>query len=91
MMTYVLYGLAGAYLLWGMVLTYTLRSGLHRRGGFMRDWLLGPLVLPVLFLIGLAFMAWEKLWARLMIVLDLDPPEEMRAGPAPKPGAKGAN
>lgn len=91
-MTYVLYGCAAAYLLWGIFLTHSLLSGLRRRRTIVRDWLLGPLVLPVLFVVGLVFMACEKLWARLLVMLDYEPPEQMRAGPVePSSGSKGAS
>ena len=81
-MTYLLILLA-VYWLFGAGLTYSMRSGMHRRRTPVRDWLLGPVAMPVLFLVGLIFMACEKLWARLLPLLDYEKPEEMRAGPLP--------
>ncbi len=80
-MDYVLYGLAAAYLIFGAVLTHSVISGMHRRRGKFRDWALGTAFMPVIFVLGLICMAFEKLWARLKIVLDLEPVEELRAGP----------
>jgi len=85
---YVLYGLAAAYLLFGAVLTHSVLSGMHRRPRQVRDWLLGPVSLPVLFVIALLMAAFEKAWARLMKMLDLEPPEEMRPGPPPEAPAR---
>ncbi len=39
--------------------------------------------MPVLLVLALLMMLFEKLWARLLVLLDFDPPENMRAGPAP--------
>ena len=80
-MEYFLYGLATAYLIFGAVLTHSVISGMHRRRGKFRDWVLGTAFMPIVFLIGLICIAFEKMWARLLIVLDLERPEEMRAGP----------
>lgn len=86
-MNYTLIGLA-AYLIFGAILTHSVISSMHRRRGKLRDWAIGAVTMPVLFVVGLACMAFEKLWARLMKVLDLKPPEEMRAGPDSGPPAK---
>ncbi len=86
-MNYTLIGIA-VYLVFGAVLTHSMISGMHRRRGKVRDWVLGAVAMPVLFVVGLLCMAFEKLWARLMKVLDLEPPEEMRAGPADAPPEK---
>lgn len=80
-MDYVLYGLVAAYLIFGVVLTHSVISGMHRRRGKVRDWMLGVSFMPVVFVLGLVCLAFEKLWARLKIVLDLEPVEELRAGP----------
>ena len=91
MMEYVLYGLAAAYLIFGAVLTHSVIAGMHRRRGSIRDWVLGSVSMPVLFVLGLLLIAFEKAWARLMKILDLEPPEEMRAGPAePAPEKSGS-
>ena len=82
-----LIGLA-AYLVFGAILTHGMISSMHRRRGNVRDWLLGTAAMPILFVAGLLCIAFEKLWARLMKVLDLEPPEEMRAGPADAPPRK---
>jgi len=79
-MNYALYALA-AYLILGLYLTYVVMSGMHRRKWKFRDWLLGAVAMPMVILAGLLCELFEKLWARLMKVLDLEPPEEMRPGP----------
>lgn len=81
MMTYILYGLAAAYLIFGAVLTHSVIAGMHNRRGKIRDWLLGIVFMPIVFVFGLICIGLEKLWARLLIVLDLERAEELRAGP----------
>lgn len=90
-MEYLLYGLAAAYLIFGAVLTHSVIAGMHRRRGNLRDWVLGTVSMPVLFVLGLLLIAFEKAWARLMKVLDLEPPEEMRAGPVDPDRQKSAS
>ena len=68
------------YLVLGFFLTRWIIKGTTRRLGF-RDIVVGPVAMPILCLFLILFTLCEKLWARLLIVLDLDPPEEMRAGP----------
>ena len=80
-MNYMLFGIA-AYLMVGAYLTHSRLAGMQKRRSLLRDWALGSALLPVVFLLGLLFILFEKLWARLLIVLDLDPTEDMRAGPA---------
>lgn len=68
------------YLVLGVVLTRVVfrAPSLKMR---LRDYTLGALFMPILFVALLLFMLFEELWARLLIVLDYNPPEEMRAGP----------
>jgi hypothetical protein len=47
------------------------------------DVALGAVVMPVLALILFLCTLFEGLWKRLLIALDYNPPEEMRAGPKP--------
>ena len=87
-MNYVLYAIS-AYLVLGIILT---RSVLRTRTFRLRfsDVALGAVVMPVLSLAMLLCVLFEDIWKRLLIALDFDPPEEMRAGPAapgsPEPG-----
>lgn len=68
------------YLLVGLFLTQNvLRAPTLKMR--LRDMAIGAVVMPVLFVALLLFAFFEDMWRRLMIVLDLDPPEEMRAGP----------
>jgi hypothetical protein len=85
MMTYALYGLAAAYLIFGAILTHSMMASMHRRRHPLRDWLFGIVSMPVLFLVGVIFMACEKLWARLLPLLAFEKPEVMRAGPDTAP------
>ncbi len=71
---------AAAYLLVGVILARTVFKAPSMRLRF-RDHLLGAVCMPVLFVALLVFSLIEDLWARLLIVLDYEPPEEMRAGP----------
>lgn len=80
-MIYVLYGLAAAYLIFGAILTHGMLAAMHRRRHPLKDWVFGILGMPVLFFIGVVFMACEKLWARPLPLLAFEKPEEMRAGP----------
>lgn len=81
-MTYVLWGIAAAYLAFGAFLTSSMMAAMHRRRHPIRDWVLGSCFMPVLFVVGLVCMFCEKLWARILPLLDFEPPEQMRAGPA---------
>lgn len=85
MVNYVLYGLAAAYLVFGAILTQSMLAAMHRRRHPLRDWLFGIIGMPVLFFVGLVFMACEKLWARLLPLLAFEKPEVMRAGPDTAP------
>ena len=78
-MNYVWWGIA-AYLAVGMVLTLKVLR-IPRRRMRLRDLALGAVVMPVLSTALFLCVLFEDLWRRLIIVLDLDPPEEMRAGP----------
>ena len=82
-MDYALDALA-AYLVGGLILTrYVLKAPSHRMR--LRDYALGGLVMPVLFVVLLGLILIEDLWKKLLLALDFDPPEEMRAGPKPSP------
>ncbi len=79
---YVIWGLIGAYLLTGLIMTRNvLRRPKSRNKMRLHDWVIGSFVMPMMFVFLMACVLWEKLWARLLIVLDFNPPEEMRAGP----------
>jgi hypothetical protein len=56
-MEYFLYGLAAAYLIFGAVLTHSVISGMHRRRGKFRDWVLGTAFMPVILCSG--SFAWR--------------------------------
>lgn len=79
-MTYVLYGLLAAYLITGLILTRTILRAPRKRQR-LRDLALGAVVMPVLFVALLVAEAFNKAWRRLMLMLDLKPPEEMQPGP----------
>lgn len=83
-MIYVVLAVA-AYLVLGVVLTWSLLKGTTRRFRF-RDAVLGAVFMPVLFVLLLLFELLEGVWERLLILLDFDPPEEMRAGPVESRG-----
>ena len=72
----------GAYLLIGLILTYNVLVMPSRRRRLW-DIALGAVIMPVLALALLLFALFEELWKRLLIALDYNPPEEMRAGPKP--------
>ena len=82
-MNYVYFGIL-AYLVLGVVLTRSVLRAPRRR---MRFWdiALGAVVIPVLSLVLFLFILCEDAWKRLLIALDFDPPEEMRAGPKDEP------
>jgi hypothetical protein len=84
-MTYVLYG-ALAYLVIGAGLTRLIFSGPGTPRGTFKDFVIGSLIIPVVSVALLIFILFEKLWARLLIALDYEPPENMRAGPLEPPG-----
>jgi len=71
---------AAIYLVIGLFLSRNvLRAKSHRRS--LWDVVVGAATMPVLFVILLACILFEDLWKRLLIALDYEPPEEMRAGP----------
>lgn len=70
------------YLLIGIVMTYNVLARPRHRPEFM-DVALGAVVMPMLALILFLAVLFEKLWKRLLIALDYNPQEEMRAGPKP--------
>ena len=79
-MLYVYIGIA-VYLAFGAFLTSSMLASMHRRRHPVHDWLFGSVCMPVLFVVGLVFLACEKLWARLLPLLDFEKPEDLRAGP----------
>jgi hypothetical protein len=79
-MNYVLYGL-GAYLILGIVLTRFVFTGASAPRFRFSDFAIGAVIMPVVCVAMLLFILFEKLWARLLIALDFDPPENLRAGP----------
>jgi hypothetical protein len=84
-MYYVLSAVA-AYLLIGVILTYNVLA-LPRRKPRFRDIALGAAVMPVLSSVLFLCVLFEPLWKRLLVMLDFNPPEEMRAGPKPASGS----
>ena len=86
-MNYTLFGIL-AYLVLGVVLTRSVLR-IPRRRLRLRDMALGALFMPVLFVILLLSIFFEDLWKRLLIALDFNPPEEMRAGPDSPGGREG--
>ena len=80
-MNYVRYAIA-AYLVVGILLTRTVLRAPSLRMRF-RDYVLGSIVMPVLFVALLTCVVSEDLMKRILIALDFDPPENMRAGPRP--------
>ncbi len=78
-MVYV-YSALGVYLLIGLILTNSVLRAPSRRMRYY-DFALGAVVMPVLFVALMVMEAGHKLWKRLLIALDYNPPEEMRAGP----------
>jgi len=78
-MNYVYYAIL-AYLVVGLILTRKVLRIPRRR---MRFWdvAMGAVVMPVLSFALFVCVLSEDLWKRILILLDFDPPEEMRAGP----------
>lgn len=76
----IIYVLIAAYLITGLFLA---RSVLRvpRKRMRLRDLALGAVVMPVLSTFLFLCIVFEAWWKRLLIALDYDPPEEMRAGP----------
>lgn len=74
------YSALGIYLLIGLILTTSVLRAPSRRMRYY-DFALGAVVMPVLFVALLVLEAANHLWKRLLIALNYDPPEEMRAGP----------
>ena len=78
---YVRYAIAG-YLFVGLLLTRViLRAPSHRMR--IRDYLIGSVAMPILFVALLTCVVSEDLMRKILIALDFDPPENMRAGPRP--------
>ncbi len=77
-----------AYLALGVFLTHLLLLEMHRPRRRFRDFALGSVLAPVLLVFLILLVLFEKLWARLVIVLDLEPPENMRAGPVEPTNSK---
>jgi hypothetical protein len=68
------------YLVMGIVLTRTVFKAPTMRLRF-KDVIIGATLMPLLFIALLLSVFFEDLWKRLLIALDYNPPEEMRAGP----------
>jgi hypothetical protein len=83
-MTYVLLAIL-AYLVVGLIMTRNILVMPRRRPRFW-DLAVGAVVMPVLSVVLFLSILAEDLWKRLLIVLDFNPPEEMRAGPKPPTG-----
>lgn len=81
-MNYLYIGL-GVYYLLGFVLTRVILKGTTIRMG-LRDFLFAPLAMPVLFVVLMVFDISEEAWAKILVILDFDPPEQMRAKPLDK-------
>ncbi|MHB1206237.1 MAG: hypothetical protein ACYCZX_11755 [Rhodospirillaceae bacterium] len=81
-MIYLIIGVS-AYLAAGLVLTYMILPGPMKRALRFRDVIVGPIAMPVLFVLLIVFDISEEAWARILIMLDFDPPEVMRARPKP--------
>ncbi len=69
------------YLVIGLILSRTVLRAKSRGRRSFWDVVVGAAIMPVLFVILLACILFEDLWKRLLIALDYEPPEEMRAGP----------
>lgn len=76
-MTYVYIGI-GAYLVIGFILTRVVLKGTTMRLSF-RDLVVGPIAMPVLFLVLLVFDISEEAWSNILAMLAFDRPEIMRA------------
>ena len=85
-MTYALYGLLAGYLIIGLILARNVLR-VPRKRQRLRDLALGAVVMPVLFVALLVAELFNKAWRRLMLMLNLKPPEEMQPG-APDPAAQ---
>ncbi|MBX7199233.1 MAG: hypothetical protein K1X51_07625 [Rhodospirillaceae bacterium] len=81
-MTYVYIGI-GVYYVLGFILTRVILKGTTLRMGF-RDFIVAPFAMPVLFVVLMVFDLSEEAWARILVMLDFDPPEKMRAKPIDK-------
>ena len=64
---------------------------MHRPRRRLRDFALGSVLAPILLVALILLLLFEKLWARLVVVLDLEPPENMRAAPAEPASRKPAS
>ena len=74
------YSGAAAYLIGGFFLTRSILKSTTMRLSF-RDVVFGSVFMPILFVFFLLFELMEEAWKRLLLTLDFDAPEEMRAGP----------
>lgn len=81
-MNYLYIGIAVYYVL-GFILTRVILKGTSIRMGF-RDFLVAPLAMPVLFVALMVCDISEEAWAKILVMLDFDPPEKMRARPIDK-------
>lgn len=81
-MGYVYIGIAVYYVL-GFILTRVILKGTTIRMSF-RDFVVAPFAMPVLFVVLMVFDISEEAWARILVMLDFDPPEQMRAKPLEK-------
>ena len=77
-----LYIAIAVYLVIGFILTRVILKGTSIKFSF-RDLVVGPVVMPVLFLTMMVFDLSEEVWAKILILLAFDPPEKMRAKPLP--------
>lgn len=80
-MYYFLYAIL-AYLLVGLIMSRKVLRIPRRRLRFW-DVVVGAVIMPVLSVVLFLCIIFEDLWKRLLIALDYNPPEEMRAGPKP--------
>lgn len=78
-MNYLYIGI-GIYYVLGFILTRVILKGTTIRMGF-RDFLVAPLAMPVLFVVLMVFDVSEEAWAKILVILDFEPPERMRAKP----------
>lgn len=79
-MKYFLFALS-AYLVLGLYLTRSILKTAPTIKLRFKDYAIGAFLMPLVLLLALLLTLFEKAWARLLIALDFDPPENMRAGP----------
>ncbi len=80
-MNWTLPGIA-AYLALGAFLTRLILMEMYRPPRRLRDFALRSVLAPILLVVLILSLLFEKLWAKLVIVLDLEPPENMQTGPS---------